>query len=82
MKSYVGKYKLNNDTLIVTLENKNLMIKFNLKEKYKAWFTSDADFFMIAAFNSEQKFTRNNQNKVAGFHINSNGYEMNAIKIE
>ena len=82
LKSYVGKYKLNNDTLIVTLENKDLMIRFNQKEKYKAWFTSDSDFFMIAAFNTEQKFTRDSQNKVNGFHINSNGYEMNAIKIE
>ncbi|MEO8853623.1 MAG: serine hydrolase domain-containing protein [Ginsengibacter sp.] len=82
LKSYVGKYKLNTDTLIVTLENKNLMIRFNQKEKYKAWFTSNSDFFMIAAFNSEQKFTRDSQNKVDGFHINSNGYKMNALKIE
>ena len=82
LKSYVGKYKLNNDTLIVTLENKNLMIRFNQKEKYKALFTSDSDFFMVAAFNSEQKFTRDSDNKVNGFHINSNGYQMNAVKIE
>jgi len=82
LKSYVGKYKLRDDTLIVTLENKNLMIRFNQREKYKAYFTSDSDFFMIAAFNSEQKFTRDSQNKVDGFHINSNGYKMNAVKIE
>jgi CubicO group peptidase (beta-lactamase class C family) len=82
LKSYVGKYKLNNDTLIVTLENQNLMIRFNQREKYKAWFTSDSDFFMIAAINAEQKFTRDSENKVNGFHINSNGYQMNAVKIE
>ena len=82
LKSYVGKYKLNNDTLIVTLENKNLMIRFNQNEKYKAWFTSDSDFFIIEAMGAEQKFTSDSKNKVAGFHINSNGYEMNAVKIE
>ncbi|MEO8820403.1 MAG: hypothetical protein ABI374_06170, partial [Ginsengibacter sp.] len=82
LKSYVGKYKLNTDMLIVTLENKNLMIRFNQKEKYKALFTSNSDFFMMAAFNSEQNFTRNSQNKVDGFHINSNGYKMDAVKIE
>jgi len=82
LKSYVGKYKLNNRTLIVTLENKNLMIRFNEKEKYKAWFTSNSDFFMIAAINAEQNFTRDSENKVNGFHINSNGYQMNAVKIE
>ncbi|HEY5464025.1 MAG TPA: serine hydrolase [Hanamia sp.] len=82
LKSYVGKYKLHDDTIIVTLENKNLMIRFNQREKYKAYFTSNSDFFLIAAFNTEQKFTRDSQNKVDGFHINSNGFKIDAIKIE
>jgi CubicO group peptidase (beta-lactamase class C family) len=82
LKSYVGKYKLGNDTLIVTLENKNLMIRFNKREEYKTYFTSDSSFIILEAYRTEQNFTKDSQNKVTGFHINSNGHEMDAIKIE
>ena len=81
LQSYVGKYKLGNDTLTITLENNDLMIRFNEREKYKAYFTSDTDFLILEAYRTEQNFTKNSQNKVNGFHISSNGHEMDAVKI-
>lgn len=53
-----------------------------LREEYKTYFTSDSSFIILEAYRTEQNFTKDSQNKVTGFHINSNGHEMDAIKIE
>lgn len=82
LKSYVGNYKLHRDTFNVTLEKEGLMIRLNSKTKYKIYFTSDTDFFMLEMAGSEVKFTKDKNNKVNGFGIDDNGYKMQAVKIE
>ena len=82
LKSYTGNYKLHRDTLNVTLEKEGLMIRLNSKTKYKIYFTSDVDFFILEIAGSEVKFTKDKNNKINGFEINDNGYKMQAVKIE
>ena len=82
LKSYTGNYKLHRDTLNVTLEKEGLMIRLNSKTKYKIYFTSDVDFFILEIAGSEVKFTKDKNNKVNGFDIDDNGYKMKAVKIE
>ena len=82
LKSYTGNYKLHRDTLNVTLEKEGLMIRLNSKTKYKIYFTSDVDFFILEIAGSEVKFTKDKNNKVTGFEINDNGYKMQAVKIK
>ncbi|PSL34523.1 serine hydrolase domain-containing protein [Chitinophaga ginsengisoli] len=82
LKSYVGNYKLHRDTLNVTLEKEGLVIRLNSKTKYKIYFTSDSDFFILEIAGSEQRFTKDENKKVNGFEINGNGYKMQAVKIE
>lgn len=80
LKSYVGNYKPHRDTLNVTLEKEGFMIRLDSKTKYKIYFTSDADFFMLEMAGSQQRFTKDK--KINGFEINDNGYKMQAVKIE
>ncbi|MET7001631.1 serine hydrolase [Chitinophaga defluvii] len=82
LESYVGNYKLHRDTLTVTLEKEDLVIRLNSKTKYKIYFTSDTDFFMLEMAGSEQRFTKDKNKKINGFEINDNGYKMQAVKIE
>lgn len=82
LKSYVGNYKLHRDTLNVTLEKEGLVLRLNSKTKYKIYFTSDIDFFMLEMAGSEQRFTKDKSNKIIGFDINDNGYKMQAVKME
>jgi len=82
MRLYAGNYKLHRDTLSVTLEKEGLMLRLNSKTKYKIYFTSDTDFFMLEMAGSEVKFTKDKNNKVNGFDIDDNGYKMQAVKIE
>ena len=58
------------------------MIRLNSKTKYKIYFTSETDFFMLEMAGSEVKFTKDKNNKVNGFDIDDNGYKMQAVKIE
>lgn len=82
LESYVGNYKLHRDTLTITLEKEDLVIRLNSKTKYKIYFTSDTDFFMLEMAGSEQRFTKDKNKKINGFEINDNGYKMQAVKIE
>ncbi len=82
LKSYVGNYKLHRDTLNVTLEKEGLVLRLDSKTKYKIYFTSDVDFFMLEMAGSEVKFTKDKNNKIIGFDIDDNGYKMQALKIE
>jgi len=82
LQSYTGNYKLHRDTFNVTLEKEGLMLRLNSKTKYRLYFTSDTDFFMLEMAGSEVKFTKDNNNKVNGFAIDDNGYKMQAVKIE
>lgn len=82
LRSYTGNYKLHRDTLKVTLEKEGLMLSLNSKTRYKIYFTSDTDFFILEMAGSEVKFTKDKNNKVNGFAIDDNGYKMQALKIE
>ena len=82
LKSYVGNYKLHRDTLNVTLEKEGLMLRLNSKTKYKIYFTSDTDFFMLEMAGAEQRFIKDKSDKIIGFEINDNGYKMRAVKME
>jgi CubicO group peptidase (beta-lactamase class C family) len=82
LRSYVGNYKLYRNTLNVTLEKDGLMLRLNSNTKYKTYFTSDADFFMLEMTGSEVRFTKDKNEKINGFEINDNGRKMQAVKIE
>jgi CubicO group peptidase (beta-lactamase class C family) len=82
LKSYAGNYKLHRDTLKVTLEKEGLVMRLNSKTKYKIYFTSETDFFILEMAGSEVKFTKDKNNKINGFDIDDNGYKMQAVKIE
>jgi hypothetical protein len=58
------------------------VIRLDSKTKYKIYFTSDTDFFMLEMAGSEQRFTKDKSNKIIGFDINDNGYKMQAVKME
>jgi len=82
LKSYVGNYKLRRDTFNVTLEKEGLVLWLDSKTKYKIYFTSDTDFFMLEMAGSEIKFVKNSNNEITGFDIDDNGYKMQALKIK
>ena len=82
LKSYVGNYKLYRNTFNVTLEKEGLALRLNSTTKYKIYFTSDTDFFMLEMAGSEVRFTKDKSNKVIGFDIDDNGYKMQAVKIK
>lgn len=82
LKSYTGNYKLYRNTFNVTLEKEGLVLRLDSKTKYKLYFTSDTDFFMLEMAGSEVKFTKDKNNKVNGFDIDDSGNKMQAVKIE
>ena len=82
LQSYTGDYKLHRDTLTVILEKEGLALRLNSKTKYKIYFTSDTDFFMLEIAGSEVKFKKDNNNQIIGFDIDDNGYKMQAVKIK
>ena len=81
LKSYLGNYKLRRDTFNVALEKEGLVLWLDSKTKYKIYFTSDTDFFMLEMAGSEIKFVKNSNNEITGFDIDDNGYKMQALKI-
>jgi CubicO group peptidase (beta-lactamase class C family) len=82
LKSYVGNYKLHSGILNVTLEKEGLMIRLDSKTKYKTYFTSDTDFFLLEMHGSEVKFVKDENNQITGFDINDNGYKKQAVRIK
>jgi CubicO group peptidase (beta-lactamase class C family) len=82
LKSYVGNYKLYRNTFNVTLEKEGLVLRLDSKTKYKLYFTSDTDFFMLEMAGSEVKFVKDKNNKIIGFDIDDKGNKMQAVKIE
>jgi hypothetical protein len=82
LKSYVGNYKLYRNTFNVILEKEGLVLRLDSKTKYKIYFTSDTDFFMLEMAGSEVKFTKDKNNKIIGFDIDDKGNKMQAVKIE
>lgn len=70
---------------VVTVNNEILksgLVLWLDKTKYKIYFTSDTDFFMLEMAGSEIKFVKNSNNEITGFDIDDNGYKMQALKIK
>ncbi|MES2376998.1 MAG: serine hydrolase domain-containing protein [Bacteroidota bacterium] len=82
LKSYVGNYKLYRNTFSVIMEKEGLVLRMDSKTKYKLYFTSDTDFFMLEMAGSEVKFTKDKNNKIIGFDIDDKGNKMQAVRIE
>jgi hypothetical protein len=82
LKSYEGNYKLHRNTINISLEKEGLVLKLDSKTKFKIYFTSDTDFFLLEMAGSEVRFTKDKNNKVNGFDIDDNGYKKQAVKIE
>lgn len=82
LQSYVGNYKLYRNTFNVIMEKDGLVLKLDSKTKYKLYFTTETDFFMLEMAGSEVKFTKDKNNKIIGFDIDDKGNKMQAVKIE
>ena len=82
LKSYTGTYKVHRNTVDVTLEKEGLMLNMDSKTKYKIYFTSDTDFFMLEMAGSEVKFVKDSNNQITGFDINDNGYQVKAVRVK
>ncbi len=82
LKSYIGNYKLYRNTFNVAMEKDGLVLKLDSKTKYKLYFTSNTDFFMLEMAGSEVKFTKDKTGKIIGFDIDDKGNKMQAVRIE
>jgi CubicO group peptidase (beta-lactamase class C family) len=82
LKSYEGNYKLHRNTINISLEKEGLVLNLDSKTRFKIYFTSDTDFFLLEMAGSEVRFTKDKNNKVNGFDIDDNGYKKQAVKIE
>ncbi|MEJ5996519.1 serine hydrolase domain-containing protein [Pedobacter sp. Du54] len=82
LTSYIGNYKLYRNTFNIIMEKDGLVLKLDSKTKYKLYFTSDTDFFMLEMAGSEVKFIKDNNNKIIGFEIDDKGNRMQAMKVE
>ena len=85
LKRYVGKYLFENANSgpQIFYEDGSLFLKDpNSSSKWKMYFTSPTDFFMIEAKWVNQQFYFDNQNRTAGFYIIGDGYKGNVIKKE
>lgn len=69
LSTYVGKYKLLQDTVTVTIQSSKPFIEYKNKT-YKIFFTSNVDFF-IPELEGENKFLKNEQGEIYGFSINN-----------
>jgi hypothetical protein len=58
------------------------VLRLDSKTKYKMYFTSDTDFFMLEMAGSEVKFTKDKNNRIIGFDIDDKGNKMQAVRIE
>lgn len=77
---YVGRYKLQNDTLVIRPGPDGLVLIDNGTE-LKMYFTSDTDFFILEAQNAEMNFTNDSSGKVNGFTLKQ-GRELRAFKLD
>jgi CubicO group peptidase (beta-lactamase class C family) len=83
LKKYVGSYKFdgsdNGPTILY--ENENLYLKDpHSSTKWRIYFTSNTEFFMLEAKWANQKFFIDN-NTVGGFSINTGTYNSKVLKV-
>jgi CubicO group peptidase (beta-lactamase class C family) len=67
LSSYVGKYLLNGDSIIISKENNQLNLNVR-KMLWKIYFTTNVDFF-VSEFKADLKFLKDSQGKVNGFSL-------------
>jgi CubicO group peptidase (beta-lactamase class C family) len=79
LETYIGKYKLQNDTITIIKEPEGLIL-LDHDSKLKMYFTSDTDFFLFEAEKAAINFTKDSIGKVEGFTIRQ-GRELKAKKI-
>ena len=82
---YVGQYKFENaDTgPVITKENGTLYLKDpNSPDKWKIYFTSEKDFFMLEARWANQQFITDENGNVKGFYILGDNYKATVNKAE
>ena len=80
MAVYVGKYKLNQDTIDIAREKDGLYI-VDGDNHMKMEFTSDTEFFLLEAQGLELNFTRDNGGKITGFDLKRQKNVQKAVKI-
>lgn len=80
MAPYVGKYKLNQDTIDIVKEKDGLYI-VDGDNHMKLQFTSETDFFLFEAQGLELSFTRDNGGRLSGFDLKREKNVMKAVKI-
>jgi CubicO group peptidase (beta-lactamase class C family) len=68
LSSYIGKYMLDKEPVIVSKESGKLFLTY-MNKKYKIFFTSLYDFF-IPELEGNNKFLKDARSKVYGFSIN------------
>jgi len=77
VQTYVGKYKLRDDTLTVMLKNDGLYIDAGDGGQWKIHFTDNSHWFVIEN-RGDLNFTIDDTKKVTGFTLD----KLTAIKIE
>ena len=83
LKRYVGKYLFENTRSgpEITYDNGQLYLKDpNSPTRWRIYFTSPVDFFMLEAKWANQQFYFDEKNKVAGFYIIGDSYKARVIK--
>jgi CubicO group peptidase (beta-lactamase class C family) len=81
LDQYIGKYKFNQMTLVMTRENDKLFVKADNDPRQEMLATSNTDF-VIKDINARISFTKGPDGKVDGFKLNLNGGNTEVKKIE
>jgi len=82
---YVGKYNFENTNTGPTIVKENgalYLIDPNSPTKWEIYFTSEREFFMLAAKWANQQFCIDENGKVKGFYILGDNYKTTVNKIE
>lgn len=85
LNKYVGTYKFDNAGTgpSIIKESGELYLKDpNAPDKWKIYFTSKTDFFMLEAKWANQQFFTNEEGRVMGFYIMGDNYKMKVDRVE
>jgi CubicO group peptidase (beta-lactamase class C family) len=67
LDTYIGKYDLTGETIIIFKENATLFVNYR-GMLWKVYFTSDRDFFVME-YNAELKFQTDSEGRIVGFTL-------------
>jgi CubicO group peptidase (beta-lactamase class C family) len=85
INKYVGAYKFDNagtGPSIIKVNGELYLKDPNAPDKWKIYFTSKTDFFMLEAKWANQQFFTNEEGRVTGFYIMGDNYKMKVNKVE